>query len=179
MPTGTESLKAFSVETGASSYLQRDWNCSVQAGFGKPGLISQANTGPAPAQPCPGRTGVSKAVASHLGPHLGEADFTGGNPSNWLSPRQRGPSQEATACLQPGASPGGALPGLHPARPPEPGWEPVGKRPAPLPARPCEAPQGPLWPGLGLGRLLPALSFSFTLGFNPKAKLKTGTTWER
>lgn len=155
----------------------------MQAGFGKPGLISQANTGPAPARPCPGRTGVSKAAAPHLGPHLGEADFTGGNPSNWPSPRQRGPGQEATACLQPGASPSGALPGPHPARPPAPGWEPVRKRPAPAcsPAskglvRPPRAHLGLDWVS---GRLLPALSFSFTLVFNPKVKLKTGTTWER
>ena len=137
----------------------------MQAGFGKPGLISQANTGPAPAKPCPGRTGVSKAAAPHLGPHLGEADFTGGNPSNWPSLRQCGPGREATACLQPGASPGGALPGPHPARPPAPGWEPVRKRPAPLPARPCEAPQHPPRPGLGLREAASCFIFFFHFGF--------------
>lgn len=51
MPTGTERLKAFLVEMGVA-YLQGDWNCFVQVGFGKPGLISWANMGPAPAQPC-------------------------------------------------------------------------------------------------------------------------------
>lgn len=152
---------------GASSYLQGDWNCFVQVGFGKPGLISWANTGPAPAQPCSGRTGVSKAVAPHLGPHPGEADFTGGNPSNWPSPRQRGP--------WPGGhrlSSAWRLTWQGPAQPPpsQALRTRVGagrKRPAPLPARPCEAPRA-----CGLGwvseQLLPALSFSFTLVLTPK-----------
>ena len=141
--------------------------------------MSQANTGPPPAQPCPRRTGVSKAVAPHLGPHPGEADFTGEPVELAVSHTGAGRARRPPPVCSLAPLPAGSHLAPTPARPPEQGWEPVGKRPAPLLVRPSEVPRGPPQPGLGLKRLLPALPFSFTLVFNPKVKLKTGTMWER
>lgn len=151
----------------------------MQAGFGKPGLISQANTGPAPAKPCPGRTGVSKAAAPHLGPHLGEADFTGGTRRTGRLSDSVGPAGRPPPVCSLVPLPAGPCPA-----PTQPGPQHQGGSRSGRGLLPCQ--QGLVRPpsthpdlGWVSGRLLPALSFSFTLVFNPKAKLKTGTTWER
>lgn len=138
------------------------------------GLISQASTGLAPAQPCPGRTGVSKGAAPHLGPHPGEADCL--EPVELaVSQTARRPGQRATACLQPGASPHRALLGPNPSQASRTRVGASGEEVCSPPGEASSAwvPQGPPQPGLGLKGLLPALPFSFTLVSNSKVKLKT------
>lgn len=118
-------LKSSQWRQGASSYLQGEWNCPMKAGFRRPGFLSQANTGPAPAQPCPGRTRSLKGSSSPPGTTPREADFTREPVGLAVSQTAAGPVCSVAPVPQ------------GPTQPPERGWEPMGKRLAPLPLRPA------------------------------------------